>query len=318
MTQLEGVELTCSPEEAWQYHVSRQVKDADFSTYRLPEFTEDPSEVYEFLRRAEQQLILNEDYQLGSAIVNNQLAVLRGESGVLLTAEHATFHRRKRPDGTVYDKQPDTGTAALSMAVADKTNSDAIVAVGRQTGDPNYDPEHPFKKEVESIVARPVSQAHLALHGLMRARASNIDDKRGFAVLIGIGDNPSDATRTLAYDYLTAIGKDYDLAVGINQQHLRFDNNAKAPRLSPDGRIMTAIYMGTRNTTRAFSERISVSDHREKGFAALQVELSDVLRVHPDRPVGSPIEFPSQRDREIGAYLGYMFILRAVGSVALL
>ncbi len=156
-----------------------------------------------------------------------------------------------------------------------------------------------------------VDKAHLAIHGLEHGYGRCPKDQRGRSVQLGIGDNPSDASRTLAHDYLTGIGKDLDLIVGVNDPHLRFKNGR--PVLSDDGqRILTGNYKGSGNTTRTYAQAKAEELGQGDTFAPVQIELSRVLRIPDPNPEKHP--FPTQRDRELGAYLGFLFVRLATES----
>ncbi len=308
----EGVQLECSPEEAWQFHKTRMQNDADFSTYELPEkFPDDPSEIYELLCDTEERLFPQGNYREGSAKLEDELLIVGDINGVILTAEHASEHWRLRENGQRTALEGEEGTGALCAVVGKKTQSMALIAVGRQTADANNDAEHYFKNVIGDVISQSYSEAHISLHGMVRARAQIIDDKRGFAVVVGIGNDPSDKTRTFAEDYLVNIGKELDLRVGVNQELLLFNKQDQKPRLNKDGTLQTAIFKGSGNTTRAFSEQLARRIGKGDSFTAVQLELSDVLRYAPE----GLHEFPNQRDREIGAYLGYLFVRLAAESV---
>lgn len=311
MSVPEGVMLDCLPEEAEQFRMGRQEADAAVSTYQLPELPDDPSVIYEYLRVQERQCIPKDDYEAGSARKDDDLLIIRGNSGVLLTAEHATVQRRRQPDGTVAAKEEDSGTAAL-VVNALETFSDGIVAIGRQTGDANHDEHHPTKDHITKIIIQAEDMSHLSLHGMKRAHTSRPRDPRGFSAQLGLGNKPSEATLALK-DLLVETGKQYDLRIGVNAPHIRFGSKTGKILLNEDGSIKTITFAAAGpNTTRAHSQAVAESLGRNDSFAAIQIELSDVLRSHPE----ALISFPSQRDRELGAYLGYLFIRGAVESAA--
>ena len=320
MASYESVLLNCTVKEAQQNRLARRKNDARIDAYNLDfqKLLDKPSAVYDFLINTELKLFPNWDYLVGSAADNDELLVLRGISGALLTAEHASYHRRIRKKQWPYirnDKEYEQGTGALSCLVGQETKSDAIVAIGRQTGDANSDISHPFKRVIEKVITRPFSQSKgiLTLHGMIEGHTLDPKSTRGRSIQLGIGNHPSDATRTLTHDYLKTNGEDLDLIVGINDPHLRFKKGR--PVLSPDGKsIQTRTFKGAGNTVRNFAETKAKEYGKYDSFAAVQVELSSVLRIpSPEIDV-----FPTQRERELGAYLGYLFVRSAVESVELL
>jgi hypothetical protein len=313
MNALSGVSLNnYTPTQAWELREIRAVNDADFQrNYQIPELLLDPAEVYEQLAHIERQLASNNDYQIGSAAKDDDILIIAGKSGILLTAEHATLHYPLQKDGTRRTKTPEGGTGALSIMVAENTQSHALVANGRQTGNANSDETHPFKDKMTEVISLPISRAHISIHGMMRAHASRIGAKHGFSVMIGVGDEPSEATIEFQKSLLT-IGKDLGLRVSVNKPHLSFDTKAKLPRMLGDGTVKTEVFKAPNKTTRGWAQKVAKDLGKNGVFATVQLELSDVLRVHPINE--EDFSFPSKRDREIGAYLGYQFVLAAVNG----
>lgn len=308
MTFNESMPLGCTAEEAWQLQLDRESYDATVTSYAsgLMDSKIDISAIYGRLLGAEERLVPNYDYLNGGAKIDDEILVLHGLSRVLLTAEHATMQRRN-----FATKEADMGTGALGEMVAQDTNSTAIIAVGRQTGDANYDAEHSLKKAMSEIIQLPENQAHLALHMLDRGRASHPQDKRGYSIMLGIGKKPSEATLALK-NYLLGAGSDLDLRVGVNDPHINFDGNHKL-KLNEDGTVRTVTFAGAGpNTTRTHSENLAKQLSKNDSFAAIQLEINEVLLVRQNDEVA----FPSQSDREIGAYLGYLFVRTAAESVA--
>jgi hypothetical protein len=316
MHRAEAVVLDCTLEEAWQSREARAINDANFqNTYELPVFELDPNEVYERLNNLERTIIPNGDYDEGTATIKDDILVVSGTNGVLLTAEHATNHFRIKENGVWDKKLHEGGIAAIGKSVANDTHNDALIAIGRQTGDANRDESHILKEKMAEVISLPISKAHLSLHGMSRAHASSIRDKHGFSVLLGLGSKPSDATMTLK-DAMCATGQDLGLRIGVNKPHLKFDLKNRAPILIDGTNIMTQVYSAPDRTTRGWAQMVASKLDKDQSFAAIQVEISDVLRVHPWEE--DVITFPSKRDRAIGAYLGYHFVLLAAKSAKLI
>jgi hypothetical protein len=310
--EVAGLPLICSPDAAWQMEEYRLANDPYLAHRSVDEVA--AREIHDRLSGLEREIV-STTHNNGSAEVDDEILRIKGSSGVLLTAEHATKQKRRIDENEeTITKGADAGTGALCNSVAIDTNSDALIALGRQTGDPNWDMRHPFKEAIGEIVAIPCTKSHLAIHGLARAHASNFYDDRGFKVLLGVGENPSEATRTLVYDYLVPLAHDLDLRVGVNQPFLLFDQEAKAPRFNKDGTVAREIYMAPDYTTVGYSRQKAIDYGKSDEFSAVEVELSSVIR--PRRIFVE--QFPTQRDAEVGAYLGYNFVLKAAESVALL
>lgn len=305
MSKYEAQQL--SDEKAWRLQLDREMAAAAVSSY-APKLAGSSviASIYERLRGAEEILVPCKDYLVGSAKVDDEVLVLHGLSRVLLTAEHTTIQIRREQA-----KEADMGTGALAEVVAQDTNSTAIIAIGRQTGDPNYDADHPFKAAMREVVELPENRAHLSLHMLNRGRASQPRDTQGYSILLGIGNKPSDATLALK-DSIVAIGSDLDLKVGVNQPHINFDGDRRLVR-DADGNLKTVTFAGAGpNTTRSFSEALAEHLGKSSEFAAIQVEINEVLlKLQNDE-----VDFPTQVDRELGTYLGYLFVRSAAESVA--
>lgn len=296
-----------SNEEAWWLQLNREIADAEISSYATKLAGDSAiADIYERLQDAEGILVPGKDYLVGSAKVDDEVLVLHGLSRVLLTAEHATIQIRREQT-----KEADMGTGVLAEVVAQDTNSTAIIAIGRQTGDPNYDVDHPFKTAMREVVELSENRAHLSLHMLNRGRASKPEDTQGYSILLGIGNKPSDATLALK-DSIVEIGRDLDLKIGVNQPHIYFDKDYRLARKA-DGSPKTITFAGAGpNTTRSFSEGLAGHLGKGSGFAAIQVEINEVLlRLQNDE-----VDFPTQLDRELGTYLGYLFVKKATESVS--
>jgi hypothetical protein len=284
----------------------RELYDASVTGYagHIVDDREVVSEIYNRLLAAEERLVPGFDYHLGSARVDDEVLALHGLSRALLTAEHATIQMRKGKP-----KEADAGTGALAEIAAQDTNSTAIIAAGRQTSDANYTKDHPFKDAMAKVIEMPDNRAHIALHMLDRGRASDPAEHRGYSIMLGIGNKPSEATLALK-DELKRLGSDMDLKVGVNAPYINFDKNHRLRR-NDDGSIRTFTFAAAGpNTTRTFSQ--DLAEHIGKdAFAALQIEINEVLLARQNDEVG----FGSDEDRHLGAYLGYLFVKEAVKSV---
>lgn len=313
MSLTEGVPLgSYTTDEVWHFHELRAANDADFQNrYKLPDFSQDPADVYERLNDLEKGLVPVGDYFEGSATKDDDILPILGVNGTLLTAEHATVHVRVKEDGARSRKLHEGGTGALAIAIALDTDSFGLIPKGRQTGDANKDKSHPIKEKISEIVAFPISHTHLPFHGMIRAHALEIEARRGFSAQLGIGNNPSEATLALK-DVMEENGKNLGLNVKTNKRHIKINIKEQRPVLLDDHTLATQLYSAPKLATRGYSESEARRLGKGDSFAAIQVELSDVLRVHPWEE--AKVRFPTQRDREIGAYLGYHFLLAAVNS----
>jgi hypothetical protein len=302
-------------EKAWQAQLSREAVDAAVASYVvLPEAADDESifDTYQRLLEVEQSLFPNGDYLNGSARTDDDYLTLHGLSRVLLTAEHASMQQRATNKGILKPKEADMGTGALAHVVAQDTNSTAIIARGRQQGDPNYDPGHAFKvKGMAPIIMNTANRAHLSFHMLNRGRASYPTDERGYSIMLGISNNASGATKALV-DKVKAAGEKLGHRVGINQAHINFDKDHKL-RLNDDGTLKTVTFAGAGpNTTRTFSQTLAEQLGKGDAYAAMQIEINEVLLALQN----DDVSFPSERDRAVGAYTTYLLTKYAAASVA--
>lgn len=93
-----------------------------------------------------------------------------GTGPLVISAPHEEEHIR---DGA--SKVGESGTGAIAMALATCTSALGVATYGPQTGDPNWDPNHPF---TDFVIAAARGGAVIDLH-LMRPR--------GFEVCLGLG-----------------------------------------------------------------------------------------------------------------------------------
>lgn len=295
-------------EEAWKYRMQQVRGDANVSSYaKVDADPEVVASTYARLSAAEDEIAPEGNYEEGSAKHPDEVLSIEGDKDVLLTAEHATIQRRNGEP-----KEADMGTGGLAKVVAKDTNSTALIAAGWQTGDANYESPHPFKAAMAEVISSGENRAHFALHMLDRGRTSEPADPRGYSILLGIGNDPSEATLEVK-DQLLGIASDFDLKLGVNAPHIVIAG--KKLQRNPDGSLKTIAFAGAgANTTRTFSQRLAKEFGKNDAFSAIQVEINEVLL---SRQNDDPA-FPSDFDRYLGGYLGYMFMARAVGTVALL
>lgn len=300
--------------DAWKFRQQRVQNDANVASY--PQFEdregvqydqETVHTIYDRLVKAEEEIAPGGNYETGSAWQPDEILTIDGGKGVLLTAEHATTHQRAGEP-----KEADMGTGGLAKVVAEDTNTTALIASGRQTSDAYHDPDHPIKPAIADIIRADENRALFALHMLDRGRASEPEQTRGYSVLLGIGDNPSEATLEVK-DQLLRIASDFDLKIDVNKHHLVIAK--KRLKRNPDGTLKTITFKAAgANATRTYSQALAKELEKDKAFAAIQFEINEVLLARQnDDP-----SFPSDYDRYLGSYLGYMFMARAVGTVALL
>lgn len=305
-------EVIFSDAEAWRLQLEREHSDAAVSIYAPKLAGPNPAitEIYKRILEAEEEIAPDGDYEVGSAKVDDDLLIMHGLCQVLLTAEHATIQKRQLTD-RLWVKDADMGIGGLAKVVAEVTQSAAIVAIGRQTGDANFDPEHPLKTAMKEVIEHPQNRAHLSLHMLDRGRVVHPHEVQGDYIQLGIGNKPSEATLELK-DRLVEIAGDLELKIGVNAPHINFDNEHRLVR-DEEGEVKTITFDGTgKGTTRTFSAKLAKKLGKRDDFAAVQIEINEVLLVKQNDEVA----FPTQADRKLGTYLGYEFVKRAAQGVA--
>ncbi len=307
--------LTVEIEVAKNFHKLRRASSVN---WRLRQIPGDRYRIYELLEANELRVGgPDADYINGVAEEDNQILEILGDSALsLITAEHATTQKRIEDDGMEKEKENDAGTGSLAIAVGEGTHSHVLVAIGHQTGDPNNDDTHSFKDNIGNIiVCNPEMRAFLSLHGMSRAKGADFLDEQDFAIILGIGDKPSPATNAFV-DELQKIAEDLGLRLGINQEFLEFSTKNWEPILDENKQVRRKVFESPWYTTRGHTQAILVEQERDESFAAVQIELSSAIRfLQGDL---RKAVFPDLESQVIGAALGYHFVKRAVGSVALL
>jgi hypothetical protein len=102
----------------------------------------------------------------------DELHLVEGRSGVLLTAGHSVEHVRGGSR-----KPPDLRTGGLAELVAARSGAGVLTVVGAGPGDPNRDARHPFKLALRGLAA--THAIVLDLHGMR--------DDHGIDVCVGSG-----------------------------------------------------------------------------------------------------------------------------------
>lgn len=200
--------------------------------------------------------------------------VAKGELPVMISAPHAVSQLR---EGRV--KPSDDFTGALSLAVANLSGCNAIVANRYDACDPNWDPFEncAYKQALAKIVEEREIVAVLDIHGVPSASPDAIEigsaDGQTVLALPGADEFACRLLRERLAEYLVKQGK----TISLNAKH--------AAR-------------GRNTVTRAIS--------RECGIVALQLEISTPFRVpcnvHGHTPAGESVPFsPKQLPLELAS-----------------
>lgn len=295
-----------SQDELTTLHRERTAAATNIAAFQIPELPETAAqEIYERLMEAERRLaaprLLASDYDDGVARFDDEMHLAQGNGAAIISTEHATSQQRLRA-GVRKRKGPEYGLAALGAILHEDTGATHLSMLGRQTGDPNADPSHPFKDRItHELQTDPRKNVFASLHGMASGHVSDLYDQKAIDVSIGIGNTPTEASIERA-DKMVRLAADLDLRADVNQPFISFASKEPlVPRRNEDGLIKTIRFGATGNTTRQHAENTG-SDT----LAALQVEYSGFLRL-----------LPIERDRDLksrymGAYMGYLLLKHMV------
>lgn len=291
-------------------HQERLENARDIESYQLPELPEDHAdEIYERLLEAERQIattdLTRRGYNDGTAQTPDEIAEFLGTHPALLTAEHATAHyRAEQDDEPKKRKGPDRGTGGLGYLLHQDLGATFLAMRGRQTGDANWDDNHPLKQRVTDILSEQTVAVSCSIHGMSGGKFSDFIDERGYDVLIGIGDTPNEASVALAQK-IERIAGDLGLRAATNEWFIKVaDHDPLVPERHDDGTIVFSSYYSPHYTTRAHAQ--CEAERLKLNIASVQIELSDLLRFLP-----LDIE-RDEKTRRIGTYLGYLLMARSI------
>ncbi len=216
-----------------------------------------------------------EGYRAGTASKADDLEVIGGTEPTLITAEHATDHIR---DDRA--KEGDWGTGGFTKILATDHGTWAITPIGKQTGDANYDPEHPIKAEAGLIIAQQGIKLAMTIHAIGGGKFLT-ESKKDLGVsadmAIGIGSKPTDASTEFA-EWLHDKAREFGLKADINPWYLTFDS---------EGEIKTKDMLPLRNSFTASKGRTTRASYQARATEAgliipiAQLELGPDLRVGP-------------------------------------
>ncbi len=230
------------------------------------------------------------------------------------TGEHGTDHATGNGELNSGRKigGADWGLGGLSDLMAEELGGVSLTMTGRQTGNGNGDPDHPFGQRLSHVIARDDSiRTSLQLHGASQGKVAKLADELPLDVLIGIGATPNEASLRAA-EIIQEIGTEFGLRVVINQRFVRFVEVrlpsglvVTSPRPRADGSVGIAydnFKAAGEYTTRSIAERafsfIGIDD-----AVTIQLELVSPLRTMPN-----DVETITKRTRAIGPYMTYLLL----------
>lgn len=130
--------------------------------------------------------------------------ISHGPAPLLISAPHATPHVRQ---GQTKAVEPMTG--ALAIALAQSLGASAILPVGRQLDDPNFDTDEqaPYKQKLAGVLGR--FQLLVDLHGMRDSWQTDI--------CVGVADSNSEPKLTRIIDVWKRRASQISLTLTINQ-----------------------------------------------------------------------------------------------------
>jgi hypothetical protein len=292
----------------------QRVQDAQQGVY-LPELGVDTLTLTELRTRLiyhETRLasptLIRDGYDIGTATVDDEIGVRLGQAGIVLTTEHATTHYRKDAKTGVRTKKAfESGTAAVAALLAEEFSATHITMLGRQTGDANHDPQHPFKRLVGQLLTSSEEKHTLiSVHGLVSGQVAKLDDERGYDVIVGVGEEPSNETAQLGNRIVTT-AQSMGLHAGINTPLLKIisRDNKHYVRVDDEGSFSPISFAASSpRTVRSTAEAISKRTGQTIG--CVQIELAGTLRLlHVDAE-------RNERVKLLGAYMGYHVLAKTL------
>lgn len=247
-------------------------------------------------------------YLQGVAIQEDQIHPGIGIADVMVSTEHATAHWRHRTNGTTRFKEAETGLAGLGALLNEDIGATHLSMLGRQTSDPNYDPDHRYKAYAARLAQQGYAATFVSVHGMHSHHVSSLDDERSFDLVVGVGASPSPATAKLG-DHIVATARQYGLRAGINEQFLRITQRGDDyfVETNEQGEYKTVSFRAASPRTVRSVIETAMSD-AEVPVGCVQVELARTLRL-----VQSEVSRGEVAD-QLGPYLGYMVLAQALRS----
>lgn len=284
-----------SPEHA-ALHAERK-RDACSDTF-LPEgklTASETDDTYFRLQEEELRLITGthangpytqpEDYARGTARYTDDILDQHFGDGLLVTSEHATTHWTLNHldtsgAGGWIAKNFECGTIAAGSSLAQDLNGTHLSMSGLQSGNANNTRHHPFNDRVARYIQVGSVDTFVSLHGMRMGLVDNLDDVRGYDMLLGVGDNPSTETLRLARTIVES-AKNHGLKAGINRPVVNVFTVDDHPAIERDqsGKMRTSLFKAPVGTTRANAE--AAARAAGQPLAAVQIELAANVRIAP-------------------------------------
>lgn len=156
---------------------------------------------------------LVDEYGVGTATQDDQLAWISGDGPLLMEAQHATDPVRR---GTGLREGADHGTAGLAGVLAEDGMGSAILPRGRQTGNANANIHHPLKDKLSfEVKNRTLYDGFLSIHGMKPGKAIDLLDDTELHGVIGLGKEPRTVSVAAAEEIVRQAKDMYGLRVVI-------------------------------------------------------------------------------------------------------
>lgn len=250
------------------------------------------------------------DYSDGTAKTADEIYTETWGSTVFVSSEHATAHWTINPDtGNKTPKLFEPGTAALGSMVAAAVLGVHSTLIGKQTGNANYEPHHPYKQHIRHLIETGTVNAFFSVHGMRLGLVSDLEDERAYDLLIGVGNHPNSGTLLTAHTLMQIAGE-LNLRAAINTPFLRImrdESGRYVQKVYSDGTPATNVFAAPEYTTRAAAQR--AFDALGHNAPALQLELASNLRIQPKE------RMKDITPNLVGPYLGWEIIRRTLLKV---
>jgi hypothetical protein len=236
------------------------------------------------------------DYGEGTAKYDDEILTEISGGRFAISADHATDPVRK---ATGIREDADHGTAGLALALSEAGLGDVVLPRGRQLSNANVAVAHPMKDKLATIL--PGKDGFLSVHGMAPGKFTHQLDEMEIHGVLGLGKEPTEASRDLASDMITHAKNEYGLRLVAGNDTRFFAETDRTPRLDYDESgnpkyTARLAALGEGSTTNFVNQLLQAPD-----FPALQIEISRTLRLLPKE-----MEYREERAKVMSVYMGYL------------
>lgn len=262
-------------------------------------------DIYDRIEAAERHYVAphlrSEEYELGTAKKDDDIAHVPGKGSFLFTAPHATKTIRFATGKLGF---ADRGTGGMTAVLAEE-HGDGFIMTGRQTSSPVSEPHHPLKDAILPYVED--ASGFIDVHACASHLFVQPTDTYNLHASIGLGEAPSEALREFAHAAMRYAREELGLYVVVgNEQDYYSQMSTTELKRNGDGTAYRNRLAGVKpNMLNNYVRRQFAS--AGKVAAALQVELSAFNHI------GSVDSDKRDRCTQIVAVaLGYKFLSHLV------